>query len=81
MKNFIFVEWSHGSMEGTPYNNVILNDGLLPLKVVNGVDNEVFASLGLKEGDSVTCSFNIRGSKTLQPKLHLTKIEKASNSK
>jgi len=68
-----FVEWSHGSMEGTKYDKVILSDGLLALKVNNKTgDDETLADL--KEGQSVMCEFKLRGSKDLSPKLELTSI-------
>jgi len=67
-----FVEWSHGDMEGTKYDNVILSDGLLSMKVANrkGLDLSKF-----KESDEVNCTFALRGSKDLKPKLELLTIE------
>jgi hypothetical protein len=73
---FTFVEWSHGEMEGTVYDNVVLSDGLLAFKSKNKVNGEVMAQVAPKEGDRVECTFEVRGSKTLVPVLRLTKIEK-----
>jgi len=67
-----FVEWSHGSMEGTAYDNVLLSDGLMAMKVKN--KNKLDLS-SFKEGDQVTCTFALRGSKTLAPQLDLQEIE------
>lgn len=73
MQELIFVEHSHGDMEGTVYDNIILNDGLLPLKAVNGTNQK---TLDLKEGDKVRVTFVAKGSKTLVPKLTITEIVK-----
>jgi len=67
-----FVEWSHGSMEGTTYDNVILSDGMLAMKVKNKKKLDLSS---FKEGDQVTCTFSLRGSKTLAPTLDLDEIE------
>jgi len=76
MNEFTFVEHSHGEFEGSKYDNVVLSDGLLPFKVRNASkDGETLSAL--KEGDRVKCTFKIRGSKTIAPKIDLIAIEKA----
>jgi len=69
---YTFVEWSHGDMEGTKYNNVILSDGLLPMKILNNKDIDLSK---FKEGQEVVCTFSLKGSKDLKPRLALLTIE------
>jgi len=76
---YTFVEHSHGSMEGSVYDNVILNDGLLALKVKNGLTDSTTLK-DIKEGDKVSCQFEVKGSKTLAPRCTLIKIEKESKN-
>lgn len=73
MNDYLFVEHSHGDVEGTTYDNVILSDGLLPIKVKNktGKDNLPFS-----EGDKVKCQLSIKGHKSAIPVVTLLKIEK-----
>jgi hypothetical protein len=74
MNDFIFVEHSKGEYEGTKYDYVVLNDGLLPFKAQNKTN---LSELPFSEGDKVKCSLRVKGTKNLQPKADLLKIDKA----
>lgn len=74
-QEFSFVEHSHGEMEGTVYNNVIVSDGLMALKLKNASQDSVVLG-NLVEGDKVVCELSIKGSKTLVPKIDLLSIVK-----
>lgn len=68
----MFVEHSHGSYEGTDYDNVVLSDGMLGFKVRNTAKVE-----GVKEGDNVLVTFKIKGTKNGTPSIVVTDLVKA----
>lgn len=56
-KQFLFVEHSKGTFEGTAYDNVLLSDGLTTGKFKNETGQE---KLDFQRGDKVDCEFEVQ---------------------